>query len=280
MAEKRQMANLWGRAIGQLNQKIVDVKFNLDNNTSPPSFEIEIEETTNTAQIPLNAEIRVMIRRGLRKQRYDCGTMGEPHLPVEETISSNQITLFGDEIGPEKWDVKFVNPTEPGRVFAWTEPTRCVPREPIMKDDHGHALLQVGMDDNEILTSEAFGMSFEDSNPAIIVNKDAPQLLDELKNLNTHSLLMMPEIFGSIIDKLLEEHCDNPIGPGSSTWQERWLTWIYGRVESILPPIISSADDFKLCMEWKEECVKMVKNIINQARDWAEKFDGGNENDN
>ena len=45
---KRQMANLCGRAVGQLNQKIVDVKLILNEESNPPRFSIEVLDTSNT----------------------------------------------------------------------------------------------------------------------------------------------------------------------------------------------------------------------------------------
>ena len=54
---QRQMANLWGRSVGQLNQKIVDIGWTLNQENYPPTVDFDIQDTSNTEQIPDDAEI-------------------------------------------------------------------------------------------------------------------------------------------------------------------------------------------------------------------------------
>jgi len=274
---KRQMANLWGRSVGQLNQKIVDVELKLEREANPPTVEVGVLETSNTEEIPEDAEIWLNIRRRLRIHRYYCGTRINPLIPDDVEGGGNQITAFGEKFGEAKWEIKFVDPQERGRVWAWTEPFRLVPRKAVLRDDYGNALLSIGVDQNERLTSEAWGMDFEDANPAILVNPRVSDLMDMLKTKNEVSLLLMPEVLSHIIDRIIQDHCENSIEAGASSWQGRWLTWANNRVDSRLPPNAETSEEMIQCLEWKTEVIQKLKDIIEQAPKLRECIDGGDE---
>jgi len=209
--------------------------------------------------------------------RYYCGTKANPMLPQDIDGGGNEVTSFGEKYGEAKWDMKFVDPNENGRVWAWTEPIRLVPGESVLRDDYGKSLLSIRMAPEGELDSEAWSMDFEDSTPAILVNSLLPEMKEELKSKSEISLLVMPEVLSHIIDRIIRDHCEIPIEVGTSTWQEKWLTWANNRVESRLPQSVESPEDMILCFEWKNDVIQKLKDIINQASKIREAFDGGDE---
>ena len=277
MADKKQFYNLWGRSIGQLNQKVIDVHFNLNKDVSPANFEFEIEDTTNTKEIPDSAEIHIIIRRRLRVHRYNCGTKGEPTIPTEIDNLDNNITKFGENLGEAKWQIKFIDPEEVGRNYAWTEPKRLIPKESVLKDGDGNSLIDIVVDQNGVLSSEAWSLNFDDENPTILINQNNPQLVEEFKSMGKTTYLMVPEVFRRIIDKLVVDYCEYPSSPGTSTWQERWLNWTYKRMQEELPATIETVDDFTDASEWKDSAIKMVKDAIEQSEKIKEITDGGDQ---
>ena len=72
MVEIRGFLNVWGRSVGQLNQKVEGVKLTLDESVKPLQLEIEIDQsTTKIRQIPGDSEIRLSIRKRLRIHHYE-----------------------------------------------------------------------------------------------------------------------------------------------------------------------------------------------------------------
>jgi len=274
---QRQMANLWGRSVGQLNQKIVDIDWTLDRENFPPTVDFKILETSNTEEIPDDAEIWLNIRYRLRMHRYYCGTKGDPHLPKDGDDGGNKVTAFGDKYGEAKWDMKFVDPRESGRVWAWTEPTRLVPGESVLRDDYGKSLLSIRMAAEGVLDSEAWDMDFEDTTPAILINPLISEMKEELKSKNPTSLLVMPEVLAHILDQIIKDHCEISIQAGTSRWQEEWLTWANNRTDSRLPHSVESPDDMISCLQWKSDVIQELKETINQASKIRESIDGGDE---
>ena len=274
---KRQHANLWGRAIGELNQKITDIDWKPDLDNSPVTVNFDIRETTNTLAIPDNAQIWLNVRWRLRMHRYYCGTKSNPTTPDDTEGGGNQITAFGDNLGEAKWELKFVDPVESGRVWAWTAPERILPREVALKDDFGHSLLSISTAPDGVLGTEAWAMDFNDTNPAILVNPTVPELREILKSKNQTSLLIIPEAVSHIIDEMIQNHCEIPIQAGTDGWQERWLTWAYARFESRLPSSVDSPEDMIRCLEWKAELIRKLKQIIDQAPMIRADLDGGDE---
>ena len=274
---KRQHANLWGRAVGELNQKITDIDWKPSLEGSPATVDFEILETTNTLAIPSNAEIWLNIRWRLRMHRYFCGTKSNPTVPEDIDVGGNQITAFGKNLGEAKWELKFVDPMENGRVWAWTAPERLLPREVALKDDFGHSLLSISTAPEGELDSQAWAMDFDDMNPAILVNPVVSELRDILKSRNQTSFLVIPEAVSRIVDEMIRDYCENPIQVGTDGWQERWLTWSYARIDARLPASVDSPDDMIACLEWKEDLIQKLKQIIDQASKIRESIDGGDE---
>lgn len=274
---QRQMANLWGRSVGQLNQKIVDIGWTLNQENYPPTVDFDIQDTSNTEQIPDDAEIWLNIRYRLRMHRYYCGTKANPQLPEDRDDGGNEVTAFGEKYGEAKWDLKFVDPREPGRVWAWTEPIRLLPRESVLRDDYGKSLLSIAVAHEGQLGPEAWGMDFEDTTPAILVNPIISEMKEVLQQKNPTSLLVMPEVLSHIIDRIIHDHCEIPIQAGTSTWQEKWLTWANKRTESRLPQTVESPEDMISCLEWKSDVIQKLKDTINQASKIRESIDGGDE---
>ena len=262
---KRQMANLWGRAVGQLNQKIVDVKLILNEESNPPRFSIEVLDTSNTNRIPETAEIWVIIRNRLRFQRFNCGSLGAPSTPEDIVSGGNEIIAFGDAYGDAKWELKFVDSTEKGRVHAWTDSTKLVPSAPLVRDDYGNALLRITVDQEERLLSEAWGMDFEENDPTILINHRVSELMEKLRGANEVSMMVMPEVLSHVVDRLIRSHCETRITPGTDSWQGRWLTWAYNRVDSRLPDEPGTEDGLIQRFEWKDELLSKLKTDIDQA---------------
>lgn len=262
---KRQMANLWGRAVGQLNQKIVDVKLILDEESDPPRFSIKVLDTSNTNRIPETAEIWVIIRNRLRFQRFNCGSRRAPSTPEDIDSGGNEIIVFGDSYGDAKWELKFVDSAEPGRVHAWTDPTKLVPSAPLVMDDYGNALLRIRVDLDERLVSEAWRMDFEENDPTILINHRVSELMERLRVVNEVSMMVMPEVLSHVIDRLIRSHCETRIAPGEDSWQGRWLTWAYNRVDSRLPDEPGTDDGLIQSFEWKDELLSKLKTDIEQA---------------
>ncbi|SVC71643.1 uncharacterized protein METZ01_LOCUS324497, partial [marine metagenome] len=88
------MANLWGRAVGKLNQKIRDIELNVDE-AGTVSIDI-IRDSTNIQEIPPNSRIWINVINRLRIQRFDCGTLLAPHDEPKDTVTgSDLLTAFG-----------------------------------------------------------------------------------------------------------------------------------------------------------------------------------------
>ena len=209
--------------------------------------------------------------------RYFCGTKSNPTVPEDIDVGGNQITAFGKNLGEAKWELKFVDPMENGRVWAWTAPERLLPREVALKDDFGHSLLSISTAPEGVLDSQAWAMDFDDTNPAILVNPAVSELRDTLKSRNQTSLLVIPEAVSRIVDEMIRDHCENPIQAGTDGWQERWLTWSYARIDARLPPSVDSPDDMIACLEWKEDLIQKLKQIIDQAMMIRADLDRGDE---
>ena len=77
-----------------------------------------------------------------------------------------------------------------------------------------------------------------------------------------------------------EEAAENPIGSGNENWKEKWLVWVYDRVDSQLPESVDSKDDFVACMIWKENAITMLMEEIEQSNKIRAIIDGSEENDN
>ena len=267
MVELRGYKNLWGRSIGQLNQKTLDVNLNIDHDVSPPQFDIEIDTaTTKIRQIPENSKIRLSIRKRLRIHHYDCGTLGNPKTPSEIDAGDNKITKFGEDYGDAKWTVRFVDPTEPGRNHAWTTPARLVPIPSALGDGKGSSLIDIEVDQSGKLNSEAWSMSFEDDNPTIMINPSNVELKEAFSQYGTITYLIIPEVFSRIMDEIISEHIDQPISPGESRWQERFLRWSYDQVGiEKLPSKIDSVDEVSELNAWKKKAIGKVKEKIAQS---------------
>jgi len=274
---KRQMANLWGRAIGELNQKIKDIEWGAELESVPAKAQFKILDTSNTEKIPNNSEIWLNIRWRLRIQRYYCGTKSNPITPQDISDGSNHITVFGENIGEAKWDLKFVDPIEPGRVWAWTKPVRLKPREVALKDDFGNSLLSITVAPDGVLDTEAWDIEFDETNPTIRINPAVSELRDLLKGFNHTSLLIMPEVVSQILDEVIRYHCETPLQFGTDGWHEKWLTWAYSRSENRLPSSVESSEDMTKCLDWKKEVVLRLKQMIDQAAKIRIDLDGGDE---
>ncbi len=282
MVELRGYKNLWGRSIGQLNQKTLDVKLNIDADVSPPQFDIEIDTTTTKiGQIPENSEIRLYIRKRLRIHHYECGTLGDPKSPSEIDAGDNKITKFGKDYEDAKWVVRFVDPTEPGRNHAWTTPASLIPKPSVLGDGKGSSLIDIQVDQSGKLNSEAWGISFEDENPTIMINPSNVELKEAFSQYTSTTYLIIPEVCSQVMDEIISEHIDQPVGPGKSTWQERWLRWLYDKVGiEELPSSVDSLDEVSELNAWKKKAIVKVKEIIAQSDEMRKIMKGGGEGGN
>ena len=90
----RQAQNLWGRAVGRLNKKTVDVALDKD---ALPNLQLEVFNTQNTRLIPEDARILLVVRKGLIWQRFTCGTRGDVQTPEDVDRGGNTLTQFGTD---------------------------------------------------------------------------------------------------------------------------------------------------------------------------------------
>ena len=71
MTGKRQHANLWGQAIGQLNQKTVDFTCEVQmDDHGKPHLSIDQKGTNKINGIPAHVEVHLIVRNRLRRQRF------------------------------------------------------------------------------------------------------------------------------------------------------------------------------------------------------------------
>lgn len=273
----RQMANLWGRAVGKLNQKIRDIELNVDE-AGTVSIDIN-RDSTNIQEIPPNSRIWINVINRLRIQRFDCGTLLAPHDEPKDTVTGSALlTAFGENYGEARWSAKFVAAEGGGGVWAWTDPTKIDPGPVVLTGDDGSGILYMGMDENRTLGPAAWGMDFDDLNPKILVNEDLPELYEKLQGKNETSLLVMPEVLGAVLDELIKSHCRTAISHSSEGWEGRWLTWAEARTEIRMPEgTPENGDELLRCLEWKEGVLRELKSTLQQASSLRVQIDGGAE---
>ena len=135
----RQMVNIWGDAIGQLNQKVKDIEIKQDK---LPRVELEFHNTTKMNNIPDDAEVYLIFRDRLRKQRFYAGTKGTLQTPQDIDLGTNELTIFGENYGESKWQIKFIN-RETKFTYAWTISEVLISRGRDLLTSNGEPLLQI-----------------------------------------------------------------------------------------------------------------------------------------
>lgn len=273
----RQYWNLWGDSVGQLNQLYEEEKRDVSIKIDKlPEIELEFNDTTKMNNIPDDAEVYVIFRDKFRKQRFYLGTRVELCKARDVDDGSEKLTAFGDKYGESKWIIKFIN-GETKFTYAWTEAEILNSRAKDLVSFNGKSLISIAVDENDLLeTFESWGLSFEQETPTILINKNNTQLIDKFyddKDLST--LLVLPEIFSRVIDRLIYDHCEEPISENDDTWQGRWLRWCHDRTENkLLSDIPDNNEDFQSCLDFKEDIVKLVKKTIKQSNHIHEIFEG------
>ena len=92
---KKQSENLWGRAVGQLNQVETDFicRVNKDED-GKIVLSVEQKETNKINTIPAHAKVHLIVRNRLRRQRFSCGTRGELTTPKDELTETAIMDAF------------------------------------------------------------------------------------------------------------------------------------------------------------------------------------------
>ena len=277
MIAKRQHANLWGQSTGQLNQKTVDFTCEvLKDEHGKPYLSIEQKGTNKINGIPDHVEVHLFVRNRLRLQRFICGTRGAITNPEDSETGTALLDGFTDNenvYGAAKWFVKYVEQGAGGRTWAWTDPKRLIPTETKLRDDDGNALLKVATDHNNWLEHRPWKVSFEDEeHPTIMVNNASDTLREKLETRNEISLLLMPQVCGEVLDKLLEAHLEDPVSIDGDDWKSRWYKWAFARVKTELPiddGEIEPHELFTECQAWKHKVI----NELNKKLEAAEKVE-------
>ena len=205
----------------------------------------------------------------------ECGTKDEPQTPTDIETGENTVTKFGDDYRDAKWAIRFVDPREPGRIHAWTEGKRLVEKESTLVGGDGSSLIDIEVDQSGKLSSEAWSMNFEDENPTIMINPANVDLKDKFKEMGMTSYLIIPEVFGRIMDEIISEHIIEAISPGSSRWQERILQWSYDEVGiEQLPSLIDDLDAAAELNAWKKRAISKIQEKITQSKEMAKAING------
>ena len=273
MTGKRQHANLWGQATGQLNQKTVDFTCEVQmDDHGKPHLSIEQKGTNKINGIPAHVEVHLFVRNRLRLQRFMCGTRGAISQPEDSETDTALLDGFTDDenvYGAAKWFVKYVEPGSEGRTWAWTKPKRLIAAETTLSDDHGNALLKVATDHNNVLGDRPWKVSFEDEeHPTILVNNASDTLREKLTAMNEISVLLMPQVCGAVLDKLLEAHMEDPVSMDGDDWKSRWYKWAFTRVETELPIDDGETAPYALFAEgqaWKHTVIDWLNKKLEAA---------------
>lgn len=274
----RQMVNLWGDAVGQLNQKVIDIEIKKDK---LPELELEFHNTTKMHNIPDDAEVYLIFRDRLRKQRFYAGTKGALQTPQDIDLKTNELIIFGENYGEAKWQIKFID-RETKFTYAWTISEVLISRGRDVLSSNGEPLLQIRIDNNNILEPyESWGLDFEGINPTILINENNADLKTtffDINNLGT--ILLMPEILSGVIDKMIQEYFEDVISENDDSWKGRWLRWCYQKTTMRLPTNIpDSNEDFQLFFDFKSDVVQSIKREIKQVDKISNIFQGSDNNE-
>lgn len=273
MTSKRQHANLWGQATGQLNQKTADFICEVQTDEhGKPYVSIEQKGTKKIISIPSHVEVHLFVRNRLRLQRFTCGTRGDTTNPEDSETGTALLDGFTDNesvYGAAKWFVKYVEPGNEGRTWAWTDPKRLIPTKTTLSDDHGNALLKISTDHQNVLGHRPWKVSLEDEeHPTILVNNASDTLREKLETRNEISVLLMPQVCGAVLDKLLEAHLEDPVSIDGDDWKSRWYKWAFARVETELPIYDDETEPYALfaeCQAWKHTVIDWLNKKLEAA---------------
>lgn len=274
MILKKQSENLWGRAVGQLNQVETDFicRVNKDED-GKIVLSVEQKETNKINTIPAHAEVHLIVRNRLRRQRFSCGTRGELTTPKDELTETAILDAFTTDehiYGAARWFVKYVEPGGKGQTWAWTRTERLIPSKTIMGDDDGNALLKIATDHDNTIGDRPWQLSFNEKHPTVLVNKASNTLREKLesKSLNEISVLIMPQVCGEVIDELFKEHLTDEVSIDEESWQSRWYNWAKNRVGRELPTNDGEMEADELLQEyqrWKKELINWLNKKLEAA---------------
>jgi len=278
MTGKRQHANLWGQAVGELNIKTSDVSCEaIKNEDSTVTMSLDIKPTTKIGTIPADASIHLTVQNRLRIQRFTCGTRDAPTEPLDSETGTNQLDAFTEQeelYGAAKWSLKFVDAETLGRTWAWTKSKRLVSKPTTLSDDDGHALLKIATDHNNVLGDRPWSVVFDEEHPTILVNNSADTLRERLETMNEISVLIMPQVCAMVIDQLILEHLTESVSMDEDSWKGRWYKWVHARIQAVLPEDNGDIEPYELfeeCHNWKNQLLTWLNSKLNAASE-VEKY--------
>lgn len=278
MTGKRQHANLWGQAVGELNIKTTDVSCEaIQNEDGTVTMSVDIKPTTKIGTIPADASIHLTVQNRLRIQRFTCGTRDAPTEPLDSETGTNQLDAFTEQeelYEAAKWSLKFVDAETLGRTWAWTKSKRLVSKPTTLSDDYGHALLKIAPDHDGVLGDQPYSVVFDEEHPTILINNAADTLYEKLESRNEISVLIMPQVCAMVIDQLILEHLTEPVSMEEDSWKGRWYKWAHTRINTSLPEDDGEIEPYELfeeCRSWKNQLLSWLNSKLDAASE-VEKY--------
>lgn len=272
MTGKRQHANLWGQAVGELNIKTIDVSCEaIQNEDGTVTMSVDIKPTAKITTIPANALIHLTVQNRLRIQRFTCGTRENPTEPLDSETDTSQLDAFTEQedlYGAAKWSLKFVDADTIGRTWAWTKTKRLVPKPTVFSDDDGHALLKIATDHDGVLGDQPYSVVFDEEHPTILINNATDTLREKFESMNEISVLIMPQVCAMVIDQLIQEHLTEPVSTEEGSWKGRWYKWAHSRINTSLPEDDGEIEPYELfeaCQSWKNQLLTWLNSKLNAA---------------
>lgn len=273
----RQMVNLWGRSNGEVDEL---VSLALVPDAESPIANIQIERSSRIDSIPNHADVSIIVTYNLIVMRRRLGRKVEcvPSEEDENPIIRIPLQAFGDDFGKAMWQVKFTDPEEPGRVFAWTKRRMVNEGEGLLMagDGSGSSLLRIKSErlEENLLWKLEFPIGYS---PFVIVNTSNHQFFEDLKKrYSLSSMLLLPEVVGLVLDEIIVNMCQDEFEIGSEgVWQSKWLSWVDRKFEIEHPPSVSENENLAEWIRWKNDVVSQTKSRIEQSDKVANHFTGG-----
>tara|TARA_B100002052_G_scaffold297782_1_gene329364 strand:+ start:1199 stop:2032 length:834 start_codon:yes stop_codon:yes gene_type:complete len=260
-----QRYNLWGRSEGD-----VDSQIHLSHvpDSSPAIATLEFEHSNRMDSIPPHAEVNLILIYNLVSHVEKLGRLDQYLLPDGTTNPKNGISLkmFGSEFGKASWQVKIVEPEEPGRVWAWTKKKRINQGEGLIGDGKGGHNLRIKKD--QLPGEMVWDIQFHAGEcPSLVVNTSNPEFYEDLKRSSSFSAsLLIPEAVGIILDKVIVQMFDGDyaLDTDRESWQYKWIEWVDEKI-AVSRPHSLEPGELGDWINWKKETVDKIRSFISQS---------------
>ncbi len=262
----RQHQNLWGRSEGDVDGQI---RLSHVPDSSPAIAMLEFEHSTRMDSIPPHAEVNLILTYNLISHVEKLGRIDQYLLPEGATNPKNGIRLgmFGSDFGKATWQVKVIEPEEPGRVYAWTKRKRINRGEGAIGDGKGGYILRIMKED--LSDDRAWYLHFPVGDcPFVVVNSTNPKFYDDLKNSSSISAsLLIPEAVGGVLDQIISDisEGDYVLGTDEGSWQNKWIQWVDETIRVSRPNELVDPDGLADWIRWKKETVEKIRSFISQS---------------